>query len=130
MKKWLTESPWPRTFVPLLSGAIVGLLGNACVAEISDLHGLKWASLPRTFPFWGITAVTVIAGIYQVFVFRTDEVLARRRRELEESEIFQEVGKRSVEAIAARYNKMIREGDLDQLEEENRRLRAIFGKLE
>ena len=126
MIDWLLDSPWPRTFIPLAGGVLGGFLTNTLAVEITVTNSIVWRRIPHTVSFWGIAVIAIAVGIYQVCVFRRDQRAAQKN---ERDEIFSEVGRRSVDALSEHYTQMIQNGEIDQLQKEDKKLKSIFGRL-
>lgn len=117
--RWLVIHPFPRSAVPALVGAIVGLMTNFIAGAVQVEGEISWGEIHRQGAFW--IAITVLAvGIYhQKKVYEADK---DRRSVLEESK------EGLAENLGEFYADKIKTGDINELEAADKKLRKIFRK--
>jgi hypothetical protein len=125
MKALFLKSPWARAFIPLILMGIVGISSNSLVAEITNGNTVQWRHLFEKSSFYILLAATVLAALYQITVGRYDKELAKgfTPKQYEAA-----IRNRVAEDVARRSQKLIRDGNIDQLERETEAFKRMYGE--
>ena len=106
-------SPTVKTLFNVSSTVLVGVFASSFVAELSTPNGINWKHFYKTTSIYILLAVSAVIYFYN------------RHRHLQEVEVEKFYDKeyclaymrsKYIPQLAKHYNKLIQEGDLDQLE--------------
>jgi len=128
MGRIFLQNPWFRTFIPLFLVGIAGFAGNTLVVEISVENSIDWAAIPKKASFYVMLVSTLAVAVYQILLRRFDSDLMKgfTPRQYEAR-----IRNRVAEDVARRSQKLIQEGEIDQLEKETETFKRLYGeKLE
>jgi hypothetical protein len=125
MMDLLLKSPWARAFIPVILMGIVGVSSNSLVAEITLGNTVQWRHVIEKGFFYVLLAATLLAALYQIAVGRYDKEIAKgfTPKQYEAA-----VRNRVAEEVARRSQKLIRDGNIDQLERETEAFRRMYGE--
>ena len=122
MNEFFLRNPWVRALVPLTLMGVAGFACNILATEISAGSEIAWSSIPSKVSFYIFLLTTIILCIYQVEISKHDKTLIKgfTAKQYEAA-----IRNKVAEDIAKRSKKLIRDGDINQLEKET----EIFNKL-
>jgi len=121
----LLKSPWARAFIPVILMGVVGISSNSLVAEITSGSIVRWRLTFQNGSFYILVIATALAALYQIAVGRYDNEIARgfTPRQYEAA-----IRNRVAEEVAERSKKLIRDGNIEQLERETETFKRIYGE--
>jgi len=121
----LLKSPWARAFIPVILMGVVGISSNSLVAEITSGSIVRWRLTFQNGSFYILVIATALAALYQIAVGRYDNEIARgfTPRQYEAA-----IRNRVAEEAAERSKKLIRDGNIEQLERETETFKRIYGE--
>ena len=119
------KSPWARAFIPVILMGVVGISSNSLVAEITSGSIVRWRLTFQNGSFYILVIATALAALYQIAVGRYDNEIARgfTPRQYEAA-----IRNRVAEEAAERSKKLIRDGNIEQLERETETFKRIYGE--
>jgi hypothetical protein len=120
----LLKNPWMRAIVPVAVAGAVGLLANAAIAEITTDGKVAWALLATNRNFYIMLLLSVTAFIYQIVLFKHDKALISG---FTPKQYEANIRNRMAETIARRCQKLVRRGEIEQLEKETDTFRRLYG---
>lgn len=125
MKALFLKNPWARAFIPLILMGIVGVSSNSLVTEITNGNTVQWRYIFEKSSFYILLAANVLAALYQITVSRYDKELAKgfTPKQYEAT-----IRNRVAEDVARRSQKLIRDGNIDQLERETEAFKRMYGE--
>lgn len=111
--------------IPLALMAVAGVTGSSLVAEITTGNTIDWRKMTDTLSFYLLISATALAAIYQIAIERRDRVLVRgfTAKQYEAT-----IRNRVAEDVARRSQKLIREGNIEQLERETETFKRLYGE--
>lgn len=106
---------------------IAGVSGNVLAGEISIGEEITWLLIPQKFSFYILLTSTVILCIHQVAVASNDRKLIKgiRPKQYEAA-----IRNKVAEDVANRSKKLIRDGEIEQLEKETEIFNKLYGEAE
>lgn len=117
--RWLLTHPIPRSGLPALVGALLGLMTNFIAGAVQVNGKVAWAEIPRQGSFWIAVVILVIGIYYQKKIFEADQ---GKRSVLEKSK------EGLADSLGTYYSKKIADGNIQELEDADKKLRKIFSK--
>jgi hypothetical protein len=122
MSEFFLRNPWIRALVPLVLMGVAGLAGNVLASEISTGPEISWSAIPSKVSFYIFLLATIVLCIYQVEISKHDRTLIKgfTAKQYEAA-----IRNKVAEDVAKRSKKLIRDGDIEKLEQET----EIFNKL-
>jgi hypothetical protein len=123
--EFLLGNPWPRALVPLALLALAGVAGNSLVTEVTKGNAIEWGLMPQKASFYILLVATVLTALYQIAIERRDKELARG---FTAKQYEARIRNRVAEEIAKRSQKLIREGNIVQLEQETATFKRLYGE--
>jgi uncharacterized membrane protein YfcA len=127
IKSFLLGNLWIRALLPLVLMALVGVTASSLVVEIAEGERIRWHLVPQRLSFYLLLIATVASAIYQIALQRHDKDLARgfTPKQYEAS-----IRNRVAEEVAQRSKKLIREGNIDQLQKETETFKRLYGEMQ
>ena len=115
MKKMFLRNPWIRSIIPLLLMGVASVSGNTLVVEISNGNKVFWSEMPLKGSFYILLISTLLLGFYQFLIFRYDTSITKgyTAKQYEAA-----IRNKIAEDVADRSKKLIRDGEIEQLEKE------------
>ncbi len=117
IKLWLLTKPLPRSGIPAIIGALLGLLTNLIAACVFKSGEIQWSVLPQIPTVWVAVVLLATGILYQKKVYDYDN---RALSVLDESK--QELAGSITQFYAAKID----QGQIDELQEADQKLRQIF----
>lgn len=126
MEKLFLRNPWIRTLVPLLLMGVASVSGNTLVVEISSGNQVFWSEIPQKGSFYILLISTLVLGIYQLLIFKHDTNLSKgfTAKQYEAA-----IRNKVAEDVAERSKKLIRDGEIEQLEKETEIFKKLYGEV-
>ena len=123
----LIKNPWLRTFIPLLLMGVASVSASSLVVEISNGNEILWSLAPQKISFYILLIFTSILCLYQVQVFKYDKTLMKgfTAKQYEAA-----IRNKVAEDVANRSKKLIRDGEIEQLERETEVFKKLYGEVE
>ena len=105
---------------------VISILGNSLVVEISSGNKVLWSEIPRTGSFYILLILTLLLGVYQFLLFKHDtNIIKGFTPKQYEAAIRNKVA----EDVAKRSKKLIRDGEIEQLEKETEIFKKLYGEF-
>jgi hypothetical protein len=123
--EFLLANPWVRALIPLALIAVAGVAGNSLVTEVTKGNTVEWDLMPHKVSFYLLLAATLLSAIYQIAIERRDKELARG---FTAKQYEARIRNRVAEVVAKRSQKLIREGNVAQLEVETETFKRLYGE--
>lgn len=125
MENWFLKNPWVRTLIPLLLMGIASVSGNTLVVEISNGNKVLWSEIPYKGSFYILLISSLVLGIYQFLIFKHDSNLAKgfTAKQYEAA-----IRNKVAEDVAERSKRLIRDGEIEQLEKETEIFKKLYGE--
>ena len=125
IEAFLLRSPWVRALVPLVLMGVVGVAASALVVEIAHQDSIRWEKIPYKVSFYVLVVAIILSALYQIAVYRFDQELVRgfTPKQYEAT-----IRNRVAEDVARRSQKLIRDGNIEQLERETETFRRLYGE--
>jgi len=125
MEEFFLKNPWVRSFVPLALMGASSVFASSLVVELADGNSIQWLEIPTKVSFYILLISTVLLCSYQVAMTRHDQNLvkgltSKQYDAAHRSKILDEHAKRS--------KKLIKEGNIAQLEKETEVFKKLFGE--
>ncbi len=127
MEELFLKSPWMRTFIPLVLLGIAGIAGNSLVVEIATGNEINWSQIPNKVSFYIFLIATMVLCFYQIQISKYDRNMIKgfTPKQYEAA-----IRNKVAEDIAKRSKKLIRNGNIEQLEKETETFKKLYGELE
>lgn len=127
VRAFLLKSAWTRASIPVLLMVIVGISSNSLVAEITSGSVVRWHLMFQTSSFYILLVATIVTVSYQIAVVRYDKEVARgfTPRQYEAA-----IRNGVAEEVSKRSKKLIRDGNIEQLERETEAFKRLYGEAE
>lgn len=125
MEKFFLRNPWVRAFLPLLLMAASSVFASSLVVEIASENKLDWIQVGTKSSFYLLIISTVLLCSYQVSLSRHDGQLIKG---LTPKQFEASLRNKVAEESAKRAKKLIKEGNVDQLEKETEAFKKLFGE--
>ena len=125
MKGLLLENAWCRALIPLLLMGVVGVTASSLVAEITINANVIWQQMFQKISFYALLAAIFLSAIYQIALSRHDRDVAKgfTPRQYEAA-----IRNRVAEDVATRCKKLIKGGNIEQLERETEAFKRMYGE--
>lgn len=120
-------NPWFRAFIPLLLMGVAAVSGNVLATEISGAEVIEWSSIPYKFSFYILLTSTVLLCIHQVAIASNDRKLIKG---ITAKQYEAAIRNKVAEDVANRSKKLIRDGEIEQLEKETEIFKKLYGEAE
>ena len=126
MKKMFLRNPWIRSIIPLLLMGVASVSGNTLVVEISNGNKVFWSEMPLKGSFYILLISTLLLGFYQFLIFRYDTSITKgyTAKQYEAA-----IRNKIAEDVADRSKKLIRDGEIEQLEKETEVFKKLYGEV-
>jgi len=121
----LLRNPWVRAFLPLILVGIVGVTSNTLVVEIAHGNAIQWHQIYQKTSFYLLVVSTFLSAWYQIAIQRHDRELAKG---FTPKQYEANIRNRVAEDIAKRSQRLIREGNIEQLERETETFKRLYGE--
>lgn len=121
----LLRNPWVRAFLPLLLVGVVGVTSSALVVEIAQGNVIRWQQVFQKTSFYLLAVSTLLSALYQIAIQRHDRELAKG---FTPKQYEANIRNRVAEDIAKRSQKLIRDGNIEQLERETETFKRLYGE--
>ena len=118
-------NPWFRAFIPILLMGIAAVSGNVLAAEISVGSEITWSSIPQRLSFYILLASTVLLCVHQVAVAANDK---RLMKGITAKQYEAAIRNKVAEDVANRSKKLIRDGEIEKLEQETEIFQKLYGE--
>lgn len=125
--EFLLTNPWVRTFIPLLLMGVANFSCNSLVVEVSNGNEIMLSAILQKSSFYILFISTSLLCLHQVLVSKRDNNLMKgfTPKQYEAA-----IRNKVAEDVANRSKKLIRKGDIDQLERETETFRKLYGDLQ
>jgi hypothetical protein len=104
---------------------VVGVTASSLVVEIAQGNEIQWHLILHKVSFYFLLVATFLSAIYQIAIQRHDRELARG---FTPKQYEANIRNRVAEDIAKRSQKLIREGNIEQLERETETFKRLYGE--
>ena len=120
----ILKNPWFRALIPLVLTGIVGVTASSLVVEIAIGNEIKWGLAPKKVSFYLLLLAIIASAIYQIIIQRYERELAKgfTPKQYEAA-----IRNRVAEEVAQRSKKLIRDGQIEQLEKETKTFKKLYG---
>ena len=125
METILFRNAWVRAIVPLLLMSIAGLTSNSLVTEIAHGNEIAWREIPLKASSYILLVSLALSVVYQIAVQRHDNELAKG---FTPKQYEAQIRNRVAEDVAKRSQRLIREGNIEQLEKETETFKRLYGE--
>lgn len=120
----LFRNAWVRAFLPLILIGVVGIASNALVVELAKGNNIQWSQIASKASFYVLVATTIISAWYQIALQRHDQALLKGSTP---KQYEAQIRNRVAEDVARRSQKLIREGNIEQLQKETETFQRLYG---
>ena len=126
MENFFLRNPWVRTLVPLILMGAASVSGNTLVVEISNGNKVLWSEIPQKGSFYILLISTLLLALYQFLIFKHDANLSKgfTAKQYEAA-----IRNKVAEDVAERSKKLIRDGEIEQLEKETEIFKKLYGEV-
>lgn len=121
----LFRNAWIRALLPLILIGVVGVVSNTLVVELAKGNEIQWEQITRKASFYYLVAFTIISAVYQIALQRHDQDLARG---FTPKQYEAQIRNRVAEQVAKRSLKLIKDGNIEQLERETETFKRLYGE--
>lgn len=120
----ILKNSWFRALIPLVLMGIVGVTASSLVVEIATGNEIQWGLAPKKVSFYLLLVAIIASAIYQIIIQRYERELAKgfTPKQYEAA-----IRNRVAEEVAQRSKKLIRDGQIEQLEKETKTFKKLYG---
>lgn len=125
IEAFFLRNAWVRALLPLTLAGVVGVLANILVVEITRNNSVDWNLLPKSRSFWYLIIASCLSAAHQICIQRYDRELAKgfTPKQYEAS-----IRNQMAQHVADRCQKLIKAGNIEQLEKESETFRRLYGE--
>lgn len=125
MEKVFLRNLWFRTLIPLVLVGVVNVSCNTLVIEISSGNKVFWSEIPQKLSFYILLISTIMLFLYQIQIFKHDKDMMKG---FSVKQYEAAIRNKVAEDVAERSKKLIRDGDIEQLEKETEIFNRLYGE--
>lgn len=118
------RNPWLRALAPLVLMGAASLAVNILSAEIMADPEIAWSSIPKRTSFHIFLLATIVLCIHQVAISKYDR---NNLKSFTPKQYEAAIRNKVAEDVAKRSRKLIRDGQIDRLEQETEIFRKLYG---
>lgn len=118
------RNPWLRALVPLVLMGAASLAVNILAAEIMTGPEITWSSIPKRTSFYIFLLATIVLCLYQVAISKYDR---NSLKGFTAKQYEAAIRNKVAEDVAKRSRRLIRDGQIDRLEQETEIFRKLYG---